>query len=500
MMKFTKKISMFLCVLTVLLTFSACGNSSSDETADTKKSDAAVTNEEGNTEDVITEQPPPTLPEKNYNGESFVILDRYVAGTAWDWRNRDIYAAELTGEGVNDAVYTRNLNVEDKFNVKIEEFGVDIGQMLTTLRNVVQAGDTSYDLVAPNFEVGIQAAQAHLLYDLKEMEHVNLDASYWNQKMMQNTSIAGRVFYAIGDISIMANDGTWIMMFNKQAVEDNSIENLYTVVREGKWTIDKFYEIASSFSRDLDGDGKFGEGDVYGLVTSDDTVQGLLYSTGFNIIQKDTNDMPSIAPLSERTMTVAEKILQIMHGNNITYNNSTNGRTHLSGQAVFEEGRGLFYAEVMQCVIRLREMEIDFGVLPFPKYDEEQKEYTTFIHPWASSTIAIPWSSGDVERSQIILEEMAYQSQKYLTPAYYDQALKYKAMRDEESSEMLDLILAGRMSDIGYISNLGGLYSGVRGQLVANKADIASFYTKMEKAAGKALEKLITSVEEYSGS
>jgi len=498
-MKLTKKISMLLCVLMVLTTVASCGDSSGDSGTDTKKSDAAVTNAEGNPEDGLTEEQPPRLPDKNYNGEEFVILDRFVPGTAWDWGNRDIYAEELTGEGINDAVYTRNLNVEDKYNVRITEYGVDIGQMITTLRNVVQAGDTSYDLVAPNFEVGIQAAQAHLLYDLKEMEHINLGASYWNQKMMENTSIAGRVFYAIGDISIMANDGTWIMMFNKQAVEDNGIEDLYSLVRDGKWTIDKFYELCGSFSRDLDGNGTYNDDDIYGLVTSNDTIQGLLYSTGFKIIEKDKDDIPLIAPLAERTITVIEKILKIMHEDNIVYNNSVSGRDHLRGQAVFEAGRGLFYAEVMQCVIRLREMEIDFGVLPFPKYDETQKEYTTFIHPWASSTIAIPWSTGDLERSQIILEEMAYQSQKYLTPAYYDQALKFKAMRDEESSEMLDIILAGRMSDIGYISNLGGLYSGIVGQVSANKSDIASYYTKMEKAAQKALDKMVTAVLEYSG-
>lgn len=489
---------LILCIVFMLVPAISCSEKPADSsTSDTQKNDEQK-GETSEAEDENTTAAAPNLPPKNYNGTEFVILDRDDGDTGWGWSNRDIIAEEMTGEGINDAVYYRNLAVEEKYNIKITQHGVHNDTMLSTLRNVVQAGDNAYDLIAPNFEVGLQAAQNNLLYDLTQRQYINLEASYWDQNMMESTSIGGHVFYMIGDISIMANDGTWILMFNKQAVEDNGIENLYNLVKENKWTMDKFYELASGFSKDINGDGKFTDTDEYGLVTSDDMYQGFLYSTGFNIINKGSDGLPVISELSEKTVNVAEKIVKIMKEDNTVFNNSYQATGHLAGQAVFEAGRGLFYGEVLQCVIRLREMDIDFGVLPLPKYDESQEKYTTYIHPWASSTIAIPWSASDIEKSEIILEEMAYQSQKYLTPAYYDQALKSKAMRDEESSEMLDIILEGRTCDIGYISNIGGLYGGLRGMLISGKSEISSFYAKMEKAALKGLEKMVDQIMQYS--
>ena len=40
-------------------------------------------------------------------------------------------------------------------------------------------------------------------------------------------------------------------------------------------------------------------------------------------------------------------------------------------------------------------------------------------------------------------------------PAYYDVALTGKHIRDEDSAEMLDIILDGRVFDLGYIYNVG---------------------------------------------
>ena len=503
-MKNTRIISAILASIimagTLLVSCSDNNNKSTESTtqANTQANDLSSNTADSDSQTISGETAmAPDLPAKDYDGTDFVILDRYDPTEGWGWGNRDIYAEELNGEGVNDAVFMRNLAVEEKFNVKIKEHAVDLSVILSTLRNVVQAGDTAYDLVAPNFQEAIKMAQGQLIYDLREMDYVNLDASYWDQSMIEDTSIDHRVFYAIGDISIMANDATWIMMFNKQAITDNNLEDPYQIVRDGKWTFDKFYEMASDFSRDLDGDGKFGEEDQYALVTSNDSLQGFFYAADIKVIEKDENDLPIISPLSEKVTSVVEKTVQIMKSENLVYNNSESGRTHLSGQAVFEEGRGLFYAEVMQCVIRLREMEIDFGVLPFPKYDENQESYTTYIHANAASCITIPLSAGDAEKSQIILEEMAYQSQKYLRPAYYDQALRSKHMRDEESSEMLDIILAGRMSDLGYITDVGTLYSGLMAQMAAGKTDVASTYAKREKLTSKQLEKLIEEIGEY---
>ena len=58
-----------------------------------------------------------------------------------------------------------------------------------------------------------------------------------------------------------------------------------------------------------------------------------------------------------------------------------------------------------------------------------------------------------------MVEALAAESMYTLTPAYYDIALERKYMRDEESREMLDIILSSRIVDLDIIFNWGGSYS-----------------------------------------
>jgi hypothetical protein len=161
-------------------------------------------------------------------------------------------------------------------------------------------------------------------------------------------------------------------------------------------------------------------------------------------------------------------------------------------QPIFESGRSLFYGEVMQCIIRLRAMEIDFGVIPFPKLDEDQEEYNHFIHVTACM-VSVPLTNPDTEKAGIILEAMAAKSKYTLQKAYYDICLQGKFMRDEESSAMLDIILKTRNYDIGYIYNWGNLFTSFRTCITKGDTDFASKYAKAETAAIKAMDKTVTS-------
>ena len=63
-------------------------------------------------------------------------------------------------------------------------------------------------------------------------------------------------------------------------------------------------------------------------------------------------------------------------------------------------------------------------------------------------------------------------------------------MRDEESAEMLDIILKSTVYDLAHMYDWGTLASGIQTNIIAQK-EFASFYAKREKHANKALEKTI---------
>ena len=98
--------------------------------------------------------------------------------------------------------------------------------------------------------------------------------------------------------------------------------------------------------------------------------------------------------------------------------------------------------------------------------------------------------------SDAVFEYLSFISMSTLKPEYYEKVLTYKAMRDEDSVEMLDYLLDGRIVDIGYLDDTGGIYSGLVSQLNSGKANLASFFEKREKSAQKQLDKFMASFGE----
>jgi len=168
-------------------------------------------------------------------------------------------------------------------------------------------------------------------------------------------------------------------------------------------------------------------------------------------------------------------------------------------QGIFEDNRALFYGEVLQCVIRLRNMVEDFGILPFPKWDAAQDRYYHHVVETACM-VGVPISlTGDrLEMVGYILEAMCAKSKYTLQPAYYEKALVYKNVRDTESEEMLNIILKSRMFDIGYIADWGTIYSSTyQKSVVDEKNNFVSAYEKAESRAKTAMGKDLDKIESY---
>ena len=93
-------------------------------------------------------------------------------------------------------------------------------------------------------------------------------------------------------------------------------------------------------------------------------------------------------------------------------------------------------------------------------------------------------------------ETSACESSKTVIPVLYDKVLKGKNTRDDESAEMLDLIFDGIYYDPALIYSIGKLSELFRADLPKKKENtFVSMYTKYEKAAAKALDKLVEAIE-----
>ena len=475
----------------------ACGTADPADTPDTApNTDSAVSSSE--TADTVTKVDPrytDAIGSYDFGGEDFNFL-LCGDGDPYNWSEIDVLSEGETGETINDGIYARNLALEERLNIRIT--GIFDMNAASVLNKTVSAGDDTYDAAWLMLSSAGPTAQTGSVFDWHDVPHIDLSKAYWDQSIIRDLSVGGKVYYLTGDISTIDNQATWIMMFNKSMVNDYDMEDPYTLVREGRWTIDKFSEMTRDIARDLNGDGIFDIHDMYGLSTTTDTIYGLFYSAGLSFISKDSDDLPYFNLDLTKAQSVLERTAAIFNEDNRALIASRiTGQTSnvITGiREAFLEGRALFYAEVMFHVANLRQMETDFGIIPQPKYDEAQEDYITFVNP-AGSCLTVPITVASVERSGIVLEAMASESYRYLTPAYYNTALQQKYTRDNESAEMLDLLLQNRVYDLAMIYSWGNINAEYRSLADNNKTDLASVVAKREKQIDKGIEKFLAAFE-----
>ena len=483
-MKTQKQILAMLLLASALITAS-CG--SGDTTAtDT----AAVATEAQTSAETLSplDQTVASLPVKDYGGYEFMIMDRSTDHIPWE--TYDVYAESENGDAINDAVYKRNRILEEQFNIKIAE--TPIQYPADNMQKLIIAGDDTIDVFMDGLNALTKMTIGNMLYDYNDISEIQLDQHWWDQQMRTELSVNGKCFFATGDISVMDNEATWCILFNKKMVEDYDLDDPYALVREGTWTIDKMYEMARSVTKDLDGDGKMGKADQFGFLTEIYNVYALWVGGDNMIINKDENGLPVSAMYNERSATTYDKVVEFTFDESVS---AIAGRSvfpaYSDMNVCFTEGRGLFDYGAMALVSDFRESETDFGILPSPKLDAAQERYCNTFSPYNLMAYAIPATASDVSRVGTILEAMAQVSEHILTPAYMDVSLVGKFIRDNESEEMIELLLATRSYDLGAIYQWGNSFSIFNNATKSRAGTFASQVEKNAKSLNSAIQKYI---------
>jgi hypothetical protein len=222
-------------------------------------------------------------------------------------------------------------------------------------------------------------------------------------------------------------------------------------------------EMGRGVAQDLNGDGiMFIQDDLFGYILQGDTANSFFVSGGEKIVSKDENDHPVITFGTERGYRITELLSEMLSDteNSVNLHSYENQFPIYDEQVkMMEENRALFSWIRMRIVERLRGMETDFGIIPLPKLDSAQPNYITQNNPHTGAGIAIPVTASDLERTGMILEDLSAESRYTLQPAYYEINLRGKYARDDESQEMLDIILNNTAHDIGNVYDFGGFSS-----------------------------------------
>ena len=481
------------CVFFALFLITSCSNSKDAENKQVTDSLAPVAEE---INDGITDYSLYEAPEvKDFEGYEFRILET-PDSNVFSFHKQ--VPEEEVGEIVNDAFIKRNLTISEKYNIKISS--IYNNDPNSVLKREIAAGGDICDIGFVHSSEVFGIAQTGGLIDFNAVNTLNLDMPWWDQRIIESLSIYNKIYTLTGDITTNDDVSTFTILYNKKLYGDLGYDNPYEIVTKGLWTMDKMGEMIKGVSRDLDGDGIINENDQWGAASESAAMYFFFFGSGMHYIKK-TSDVYEFTLDDIKTQSILEKTFNLLTSEDCVYDldgtiKDKSVSVYETLEKMFIEDRLLFNVRLVGDALHLRDMESSFGFLPFPKYDEIQEEYYSWV-TWNTYSIVMPVTVIDTEKSGLIMEALAYESMYTIREPFYGNLLDVKIARADEDTQMLELILNSKAYDLDGVNSFTGIQSGLynimNAILVKREFNIASSWAAMnEKAVGQ-LDKFLQS-------
>jgi len=487
-----KLLSIILLIVLVSTIFIACGDSGG--TGDGNSVTTTTASGDG-TETTIAEETEPEgdkpdfdITDSDYEGAEFKIIY-----PEWSLYNNFYFAEEANGEAMNDAIYERTSKIEEDLNIDIVPYTIGyIETILPEVRKTVLAGMDEYDLALTHCATELTAyVSDSLVMNWNKIPVIDMDKPYWNSSLKDTIESSGMLAFAANDF-ILPDVNT--IFFNKTILGDLSLEDPYGLVNSGKWTWDKLIEMSTNASRDINGDGVFDDQDQYGFVGEIGWQFSSIITGCDQYLIEIQNGTPVLAVNTDRMVSIIEKIFSMLKNGNIAftwnyaseYDPNNNGTPPVD----FNEGRALYYLVPLSLASHFRAMDVEFGILPMPKFNDTQENYVSLN--WAGY-MCVPMTASDLEFTGKVVELLGYYNSTIVKPAFYDILLGQKITRDEESMRMLDIVFDGAVYDLGVVIGIHGMTDTV----LKGDGNFVSYHDKNEKTWNNSITKYATACEEY---
>lgn len=478
-----KPTAIILALLMLLTT--ACGEAELGN--DTSAEDTAKNTDETVETDVFV-----GLPDKTYDGKKFNML---VRSSTLD----QFWLEEATGEVLDDAVYMRNIEVEQRFDVELNAIEYDGSwdardEYIGLVRSSVMSDDGAFDLIEGSCYTMSGLYGDRVFMNLWDVPNLRLEESWWSPIATETLTVNGKLYGTTGDLSLALWNNMLVMFFNKEYSNQLGLESQYERVKNGTWTLEAMKADVKGAAHNINGDDAMDENDRWGLITYDSLwADNLQVAFGASITKRENNGDITLDYNNEKMADIYSAVMSLVKENpDVFY--VTQGMNDIINvtRGIFTSGNALYLGDTLETCLVMRDSDTEFGIIPCPKYDEAQDNYYTTARS-GCTMFMIPSDVRDADFAGLITEALAVCSQKRVIPAYYDVTLKEKGARDDESADMLDIIRDGLYLDFAkefsmQLNNGGMVIRFAISQDVQYSSYIASRQTSYEAAFEKFLE------------
>ncbi len=477
-------IASVLASLMLVPAMAACSDDAGKPVETTVSAEIAGTSAES----TAAETEPPLsdgLPDTKYDGRAYRIAG--VAGYT-----DEFYAEEQTGVVENDAVYDRNLKLEERFDISIQVTGMNekSDKNYKALVQYVTAGDDFCDVASQEVWNLHIATAAGIYQNWNDTKYINLEQPWWNKQINENATFNKKLFGLSGSYTVSYMKEILVTYVNSDLLSSYGVtqDALYALVEEGGWTLDYMNTLVAGMYKDLNGDGSADDEDQYGFAGNKYYSDSWCAAFDIPITGKAENGSLDIKLMQEKTYNALEKIFNLYYANpGVHFYNIWGSfvKYFTADKLVFAQGR------LYDAFNELREMDSPFGVVPQPKYDENQENYHCLVMD-GYFILGIPTTAKDTDFISMITEALAAETYLSVYPAYYDVALKAKYSQDKATASMIDLITTNASFDVSFMygTYLEELPYMFRDCLNNKTTDIASKYASVKSQIEAALQQI----------
>ncbi len=486
-------IALFLALVTLLLCLGSCAETAgSDETT---KGDEIATPVGTDGETVPVETDPPTdewgrpyvespTPEGTKLEDGTVITVLMRDSATW---NRELFSESENGDMLNDEIYKRNLKLEEDLNFKFDfiKSGTKEESQRTIIAEFESGGSSGLDIVMNYAYYSTGAALRDCYANLHTIDTLNLENPWWNQTYVEAATIKDQLYFVIGDLNLSVVDRSLAIYYNATLANTLQIGNLYDVVLDGSWTIDKLLEYTKDTWVDTNQSGTIDLPDNIGIISilGSEAYDGFLTAFGVDILAKNNDGGLDVIWDTEKVSNAIDLQITLFNNNNGAFLHSNHGELCTK----FTNGESLFWLYTIYASSStnqsLRSMDDTYGLLPIPKYNTDQQNYYTTAQD-AYNIMSVMSTSKQISAVGTVFEEWNYRSYMDILPVYCEVIMKTRYLKDVESGMIFDLILDSIKFDTGmvYGSELESIATSTRSIVKSGVNSFASTYKVKQRA------------------
>lgn len=471
---FVRIVCLLIGAVLLAASFAGCGGK---ENPPSESGTGTESNRPGNTTVSATEEE--TVPS---NIEENLRFDGKMVNVYIRTSYQDLFDVEYTGAVVDNAIYTRNLEVSERLGVTLnyETYREDgscatLSQTLTNYHN----GGITASMGAPHIVAffayyGTALAVQGLYYNLvseSESNYLDMSKPWYNANFVSENLLNDTLYFSVGDFNLTATDRLVVTYMNKKALVDYSIDDIdyINLVNEGKWTFEYLKNLIQDVYQDLNGNGRTADDFFgYGVMKGSASVDALLISAGLRITSRSENGGVELVLNSDSNQRAYSAVydfyyqavdgMKVFEPNFVVAGEYNGTDLDYMSDQMFYEGKLVFASGLLKSAkVFAKNPSISYQILPLPKLTESADEQYCTTAQDGYDLVSIPsvnlQNDEDIKLATVALECLSEYSYRTVRPAYFEVAFKTRYASDSDTAILFDRIVDNAVYDFGFVNS-----------------------------------------------